>query len=93
MKDSTKRVLLTIALIALIQYIPMFALIALEHLINGIMPGFFSSGIGAILTGVFCIVFRSIRKLKAHIYPKVLTIFAILDIAGGLLYLILGVLI
>ena len=93
MKDSTKRVLLTIALIGLIQYVPMFVLIALEHLISGTMPGFFSAGIGAIITGVICIVFRCIKKLKAHIYPKVLTIFAIFDIAGGLLYLILGVLI
>ena len=91
MKDRNKRIWLTLAAIAFVQYVPALALFLGAYIKTGAMPTAVKAGVGAIITGLLYILLLKIDKLKSHVFPKVLKIFSILNIVFGSLYIILGI--
>lgn len=86
-----KRFWLTIAIIAIVQYVPAIAITLGPYLETGELPSALKSGLGAIATGLIYIPLLKIEKLKSRIFPKALKIFSILNFAFGILYVILGI--
>ena len=91
MKDRKKRIWLTVATIAFVQYVPALALFLGAYIKTGAMPTAIKAGVGALFTGLLYILLLKIEKVKSHVFPKALKIFSILNIAFGSLYVILGI--
>lgn len=86
-----KRFWLTIAIMAVVQYVPAIAITLDPYLETGELPSALKSGLGAIATGLIYIPLLKIEKLKSHIFPKALKILSILNIVFGTLFVILGI--
>ncbi len=91
MNDNKKRFWLTIAIIAIVQYVPALTIFIAAYIKTGVMPTAIKAGLGAIATGIIYIPLLKIEKLKGHVFPKALKIFSILNFVFGILYIILGI--
>lgn len=91
MKEKKKKIISTVLMCLLIQYILDLALTLLIYFgVITLTPPLYA-GIGAIASGFLYMAFRKLKKCQDPVIQKVLTIMAILFISIGVFYVLITI--